>query len=137
MSHEMRTPLNGLLGMLQLAACTDEEVPERTRRYIKQAKNSGTLLLHLINDILDTTRIEAGQMQLDVQGFALRDVLEETVELVRPKALNKGLGLELNLDPEVADLSLVGDSKRIEQVLLNLLNLLNPLEPSQPSIRLE
>ena len=72
MSHEMRTPLNGLLGMLQLAAYTEEVLPDKVRRYIKQAKNSGTLLLNLINDILDVTRIEAGQIQLELRAFNLR-----------------------------------------------------------------
>ena len=70
MSHEMRTPLNGLLGMLQLAAASEEPLPEKVMRYIKQAKNSGTLLLHLINDILDITRIEAGHLQLEVRAFS-------------------------------------------------------------------
>ena len=137
MSHEMRTPLNGLLGMLQLAACTEESLPDKTRRYIKQAKNSGTLLLHLINDILDVTRMESGQLQLETRSFSLRSLLEETVELVRPKALEKGLELQLELgtakgeadggggsgglDAAISgDEKLVGDVKRIEQVCLDL-----------------
>ena len=100
MSHEMRTPLNGLLGMLQLADTTTEQtdgVPDAVRRFIKQAKNSGTLLLHLINDILDITRIEAGQLQLDVRAFSVKALLDETSELVRPKALEKNLDLLLEI----------------------------------------
>ena len=121
MSHEMRTPLNGLLGMLQLAATCDEAVPDRVRRYIKQAKNSGTLLLHLINDILDITRIEAGQLQLELRAFSLSQMCEEALEVVKPKALEKSLDLQLNLDEGFTNLQLVGDMKRIEQVVLNLL----------------
>ena len=100
MSHEMRTPLNGLLGMLQLADSTHEPMPESVRRYIKQAKNSGKHLLHLINDILDVTRIEAGQLQLEQKSFSLRSLLRETIELVRPKAIEKGLELRLTLGQE-------------------------------------
>ena len=85
MSHEMRTPLNGLLGMLELATCCFESKPEDVRRFVKQAHNSGQLLLNLINDILDITRIEAGQLELDSRAFSLRAALEETIDLIRPK----------------------------------------------------
>jgi signal transduction histidine kinase/DNA-binding response OmpR family regulator/HPt (histidine-containing phosphotransfer) domain-containing protein len=121
MSHEMRTPLNGLLGMLQLAALTEEHVPDKVNRYMKQAKNSGMMLLHLINDILDMTRIESGQMQLEPRSFSLHAALEETIEMVRPKALEKSLDLQLVVDDGLEPLRLVGDTMRIEQVLLNLL----------------
>ena len=83
MSHEMRTPLNGLLGMLQLAMCVEEALPEQARRFVKQAQNSGTLLLNLINDILDITRIETGQLLLDIAPFSLRVALEEAVALLQ------------------------------------------------------
>ena len=120
MSHEMRTPLNGLLGMLQLAMVADD-VPPKVRRCVKQAKNSAVLLLSLINDILDITRIETGQLTLDATPFALRPTLDEVVELVRPKATEKGLDLKLDLDSSLEGAAVVGDSKRIQQVLNNLM----------------
>jgi len=120
-SHEMRTPLNGLLGMLQLAASSEEVVPDTVMRQIKQAKNSGTLLLNLINDILDTTRIEVGQVQLKLRPFPVRDLLVGVVELVRPKATEASLEMEVEIDPSLHELRLVGDYARLHQVLLNLL----------------
>jgi signal transduction histidine kinase/DNA-binding response OmpR family regulator len=128
MSHEMRTPLNGLLGMLQLAMGSSGQgeagLPDKVRRFLKQALNSGNLLLNLINDILDITRIEAGRLELDMRAFSLRALLEETIALVRPKALDKGLDLELDIEPALDGIcqgALVGDSIRVQQVLLNLL----------------
>ncbi len=88
------------------------------RRFLKQAQNSGTLLLNLINDILDITRIEAGQLELDVRSFSLRAALEETIALVRPKALEKGLDLQLDIEPALDEISrrgLVGDVSRVQQ----------------------
>ena len=124
MSHEMRTPLNGLLGMLQLAMGTSGPGEEKVRRFLKQALNSGNLLLNLINDILDITRIEAGRLELDMRAFSLRALLEETIALVRPKALDKGLDLQLDIEPALDGIcqgGLVGDISRVQQVLLNLL----------------
>ena len=103
----MRAPLNGLLGMLQLAMVADD-VPPKVRRCVKQAKNSAVLLLSLINDILDITRIETGQLTLDAT-FALRPTLDEVVELVRPKATEKGLDLKLDLDSSLEGAAVVGD----------------------------
>ena len=119
MSHEMRTPLNGLLGMLQLAMVADD-VPPKVRRCVKQAKNSAVLLLSLINDILDITRIETGQLTLDAtlrppphprRGRRAR----------APEGDREGLDLKLDLDASLEGAAVVGDSKRIQQVLNNLM----------------
>jgi len=119
MSHEMRTPLNGLLGMLELADVSDEL--SNVRRCVKQARNSGTLLLNLINDILDIARIEEGRLPLDLAVFSLHPVLEETIDILRPRAKEKQLELLLDVEQCLHTACLNGDATRIRQVLLNLL----------------
>lgn len=117
-SHELRTPLNGLLGMLQLldrggAAGQREE-------YLRTALSSGHSLLAIINDILDFSRGEAGKIEIEARTFALHARLAELVELLRPLAAAKGIGLDLTVDPDVPD-GVVGDPTRLGQVLTNLL----------------
>jgi len=121
-SHEMRTPLNGLLGMLQLAMVCGEPMTEKTKRYVKQATNSGMLLLNLINDIIDVTRIESGKLDLDVAPFSLREAFEAAVDVVAPKALEKNLELIIAMDATLTSVPhLLGDVRRLSQVLINLL----------------
>lgn len=119
MSHEMRTPLNGLLGMLQMATVS-HDVSE-LHRFVKQARNSGMLLLNLINDILDLTRVATGQLQLECSPFDMRECLDDTFNLLHPKAAEKKLSLQLDLDKALEGRLFIGDAKRIQQVLLNLL----------------
>jgi len=134
MSHEMRTPLNGLLGMLQMALAEAERATKlegsdsqmaskilvAIRRYVTQAKNSGMLLLSLINDILDITRIESGHLALDIATFSLSFALEEAVALLQHKASEKRISLSLEVAPALRAMWLEGDLKRIQQVVLNL-----------------
>jgi hypothetical protein len=101
----------------QLAMHNEMSMPDDARRFVKQAMNSGRLLLSLINDILDITRIEAGQLELDQRSFQLKVLLEETVDLVRPKALDKAISLDLVVDEPIEDARLVGDMSRVQQVL--------------------
>jgi len=119
MSHEIRTPLHGVLGTAELLATT--ALSAEQRGYVETLRRSGDGLLVLINDILDLSRLEAGQMPLADEPFALRDALAHTVALFRPQAENRGLDLVLNIDDAVPHHTR-GDSHRLRQVVGNLLS---------------
>eukprot|EP00937_MAST-01D_sp_MAST-1D-sp2_P000169 g169.t1 len=118
-SHELRTPLAGIMGMLELLS--SEGMSERARQFIHKAKISSDLLLNLVNDILDMSRIEAGKMDLDNKPYSVEQVAKHAVELVAYQASSKGLKIDVDIADNVpADIS--GDVTRYRQVLLNLLS---------------
>jgi PAS domain S-box-containing protein len=118
MSHEIRTPMNSIMGIADLLAKT-ALTPEQDK-YVQIFRRSGDNLLNLINDILDLSKVEASQLELERTGFSLNDHLEKVVEMVVARANEKGLVLVCEIAPDVpADL--VGDPTRLRQVLLNLL----------------
>ncbi len=121
MSHELRTPLNAILGFSQVLR---EEmvgtVNEKQAEYLDDILSSGNHLLSLINDVLDLSKVEAGQVELEVESFSLRDALERGVVMVRERAMQDGVQVELAADPEVDVVE--GDERRIKQVIFNLLS---------------
>ena len=118
MSHEIREPMNGVLGMTRLLLETP--LSDEQKDYVDAVHFSGQALLTIINDILDLSRMEAGQLKLDRIDFDLKNVVERTVEILRPRAESKGLALELVLDPDLPK-ALSGDPGRLRQLLMNLL----------------
>ena len=117
MSHEIRTPLNAVLGLNELML--HSPLDSQQRRHAELIGSSGRLLLALINDILDVSRIEAGHMQLTSAPFSVRMAAEGVVALMRERAVAKGLALRLEFTPN-EDALIQGDAIRIQQILFNL-----------------
>jgi PAS domain S-box-containing protein len=118
MSHEIRTPLNAIMGIADLLSKTPLS-PEQNE-YVQTSRRAGENLLQLINDILDLSKVEASQLELERTGFSLTDLLEKVAEIVSVRASEKGLSLVCDISPDVPA-HLVGDPTRLRQVLLNLL----------------
>ena len=121
MSHELRTPLNAIIGFSQvLRQRLFGEINEKQDEYLDDILSSGNHLLSLINDVLDLSKIEAGQVELEVAAFSLREALERGVVMVREPAVKKGVQLSLEIAPDVDILQ--GDARRLRQVVFNLLS---------------
>jgi signal transduction histidine kinase len=121
MSHELRTPLNAIIGFSQVLR--DEmvgSVNPKQAEYLDDIISSGNHLLSLINDVLDLSKVEAGQVELDVHPFSLREALERGVVMVRERATEDGVRVAFEADPEIDVVD--GDERRIKQVIFNLLS---------------
>jgi signal transduction histidine kinase/CheY-like chemotaxis protein len=119
MSHEIRTPMNGVLGVAQLLGQT--AMTAEQRKYVDMLNVSGNALLNVINDVLDFSRIESGQLRLERVSFDLRALVQEVCALFAQNAGAKGVGLQTVIDPAVPE-RIEGDPLRLRQVLANMVN---------------
>jgi Amt family ammonium transporter len=117
MSHELRTPLNGILGMNELLLTT--ELSERQREYVAACNSSGKLLVQLVNDILDLSKIEAGKLELDPRQCSLEAFTYDVVDIMSHAARTKQLDLSCRIAPEACVVGMFDDT-RLRQVLVNL-----------------
>lgn len=116
-SHELRTPMTAVLGMTELARESTD--PERRDQYLTIVEQAGQSLLRLLNDLIDTAKIEAAELELKTAPFHPVAVNRRVVDLLRPLAAAKGLDLQCKHD-DVADCMVLGDEERLMQVLINL-----------------
>jgi PAS domain S-box-containing protein len=121
MSHELRTPLNGIIGFSEFLI--DQKAGELTPKqaeFLTDILNSGNHLLHLINDVLDLSKIEAGKMELHPETFSIRKATGEVCSVTAPLAIKKNLTIRCETDPELDEVRL--DQQKFKQVLYNLLS---------------
>ena len=128
MSHEIRTPLNAVLGMDELILIETEKKKDSDpgfagliKEYAENIRDAGQVLLSVINDILDLTKIESGKMEIKPAPYVLHELINDVGTMVRIRAEQKGLSYKQKIDPDIPD-HLVGDELRIRQIMINLLN---------------
>lgn len=119
MSHEIRTPMNGVVGFADLLL--QAQLPAEQHRHVQLIVDSGRAMMRLLNDILDLSKIEAGQMHIAAERVDLRHTLKSCFKLVRPAAEQKGLDFRSNVAVELPDYAKI-DGLRLRQIVLNLLS---------------
>ena len=119
MSHEIRTPMNAIIGLDNIAL-NDPETPEKTKEYLQKIGASAEHLLHLINDILDMSRIESGRMVIKNEEFAFSELLEMVNTMFSGQCADKGLEYQCHINGEIDDYY-VGDKMKLRQMLINIL----------------
>jgi len=119
MSHEIRTPMNGIIGFIELLRMT--ELSHEQKELIDDTKTTSDILLSLINDILDISKVEAGKLSIENILYKIHAVINEAVTAIEPKAREKKLDIKIHINPQVPT-EIYGDPKRLKQVINNLLS---------------
>jgi signal transduction histidine kinase len=132
MSHELRTPLNAIIGFSDVinSETYGRIENERYRDYLKDIKSSADHLLHIVNEILDLARIEAGELTLDPTEVDPRYIAQFTSRLVEQQAHDRRLALDVRLKPEIVGKALITDEVRLKQVIINLVS--NAIKFTEP-----
>jgi len=123
MSHELRTPLNAIIGFSEILG--DQkfgDLNEKQQRYVNHVLTSGKHLLSLINDILDLSKVEAGKMELTPSDVNIIEIMEQSLVLIKEKALRHGIRLNLNVPEALQNTVVFADDRKIKQVIFNLLS---------------
>lgn len=118
MSHEIRTPLNVIIGMVR--ELNKEDLTKRQRDYVKHSETSTLHLLTIVNNILDMSKIQSGEFELDVREFSIASVATDVNSILHSRASDKNLNFILNISPEIKP-ALIGDPGRLRQILINLM----------------
>ncbi|MGN0599779.1 MAG: response regulator [Oscillospiraceae bacterium] len=119
MSHEIRTPINAVIGMNEMILRESEE--ENIRKYAAEVRDSSRMLLNIVNEVLDSSKIESGMMEIVPERYSSAELLNDIYSMMSVKAKEKKLELVFNISPSIPK-ELIGDDKRIRQILLNLLS---------------
>jgi signal transduction histidine kinase/CheY-like chemotaxis protein len=133
MSHDIRTPLNGIIGMTYLAL--DEEMPASVRSYLKKIDESSHFLLTLVNDILDMSKVESGKMELHPEHYTYPELLQHIEAVIQP--LCDAKNITFTIDNPFTDHAILTDKVRLNQILFNLLSNAVKFTPKGGNVRLE
>ena len=136
MSHELRTPLNHIIGFSEVLR--DKyfgELNEKQADYIQDILGSGKHLLSLISDILDLSKVEAGKMELELSPVNIKTLLEDSLVIIKEKAHEHGIGLDLNIPEEMSELEIQADERKLKQIMFNLLSNATKFTPEGGDIR--
>jgi signal transduction histidine kinase len=137
MSHELRTPLNSVIGFSEMLEDGIYGVlNEKQKEAVGNIAGSGRHLLSLINDILDLTKVEAGEMELELKSLAVRDVLASSMAIMNERAFKKAITLTLEIDPG-ADIEMEADERKLKQILFNLISNAVKFTPDGGSVKIE
>lgn len=134
MSHELRTPLNSILGFSDVLRAIDS-LDEKQKRYVENIRNSGRLLLDMINDILDLAKIESGKMEVRISEFRIEQVATAVCDMARPLSEKKNIDLELTLQPNLPWIK--QDQARVQQILNNLISNAIKFTPEGGRVRVD